>query len=107
MQYFLKTLSGEKQLPSAEDMLADTQDYIEKKKADGFTLKTYHTLGKGRIKLYCDMLASMAGIQAVQPVINKIFLDTFKARQENVITYRSINYHVIDDNSYYKSCLEE
>lgn len=107
VQYFLKILSGEKQLPSTEDMITDTQDYIEKKKADGFTLRNYHTLGQERIKEYYDMIASLAGIPPVQPVIAKIFKENFKARQANIRTYRSINYHIIDDDSFYTSCLEE
>lgn len=101
MQYFLKTLSGEKPLPTAEDMLTDTKNYIENKKADGFTLKNYHALGKGRIKPYCDTIASLAGIPSMKPVITKIFHDNLQARWESLINYRNINYHIVDDETYY------
>lgn len=107
VQYFLKILSGEKQLPSVEDMLTDTEEYIEKRKAEGFTFKNYHTLGIGRIKPYCDMIAALAGIPLMPPVINKMFEHTINARMESIINYRSINYHVIGDDVFYTTHLEE
>lgn len=100
VRFALKFMSGEKKLPSKENMMSETKQDEDDRKSQDFPKKKSHFLGlKSHANYYKD-LAATAEIEAIKPVIPKIFDKTVANLFENFNTYRFYNFTIVDDESF-------
>lgn len=100
VRFALRFMSNEKKLPTKELMLQETLKDEEERKSKGFSKKKSHFLGLEKHAKYYDDLASTADVEAVEPVISKIFNKTVANLFDNFKTYRFFNFKVLDHESF-------
>lgn len=99
VQLFLRTLSGVIKLPDASSMLADTDEDIKQRQADGLQCKHYHMLGR-RLKPYIDSITELGQLQPLPPVMFKIYYRCEEERKNNVTEFRKNVFHIVDNDRY-------
>ncbi|XP_036333059.1 senecionine N-oxygenase-like [Rhagoletis pomonella] len=102
MQYYSRKL----QLPSAEDMLVDTEHDLEERRARGLPRRKAHVVGERQFDYY-DELAALTGIDNVRPVIKKLSKSCGGKFLYDLQNYRKTAFKVIDDHSFVQFKLGE
>uniref|UniRef100_A0A1B6LY57 Flavin-containing monooxygenase n=2 Tax=Graphocephala atropunctata TaxID=36148 RepID=A0A1B6LY57_9HEMI len=105
VRYFLKTLTGEVELPTQEDMFAELAQEIQSKKEQGVPIRKYHEL-KANMKPYMEGLADVAKLEQLPPVVYNIYQVTTSFREKNLKNYRNAVFHIVDNNNFTVTGLE-
>ncbi|XP_046402391.1 flavin-containing monooxygenase FMO GS-OX-like 2 [Ischnura elegans] len=96
-QYYLKTLTGEIELPSQEDMWRESSQ---------------STPGKGHILLhdaewdYYKDLAKSAGLPTLPPVIKRIKNDSMCSLRREISPFKLFKYEVLDGENFKKTAIK-
>nr|XP_022920143.1 flavin-containing monooxygenase FMO GS-OX4-like [Onthophagus taurus] len=98
-RFYMKYLNGEMHLPSLEVMRKEEENEINTKMLKGYRERDFHKMGCFQQEYY-DSLANLAGIKSLPPVIAKVRDCSFKRFYENLMTYRSDRYKIVDDESF-------
>lgn len=102
VQFYLKTLKGEVDLPCREDMLAALENKILQNQEKGVPVRHYHQLGN-KMRPYLEDLANVAQLEHLPPVIYKIYDYTKYLRETRLESYREVLFKRLDDDNYYKT----
>uniref|UniRef100_A0A182IWY2 Flavin-containing monooxygenase n=1 Tax=Anopheles atroparvus TaxID=41427 RepID=A0A182IWY2_ANOAO len=100
-RFCLQFYSGQKPLPSREEMLEEWKRDTSEREARGLTGKLTHMLAGDLQQRYYDELARIAQIESLKPVLAKMHADCITSKNEDV-NFRSYEYHVIDDENFTK-----
>ncbi|VVD00849.1 unnamed protein product, partial [Leptidea sinapis] len=98
-RYTAALVAGDFELPSKEEMLKEWQQRYDYFKENGFSFSRFHFLAEKEDDYYKE-LSQESGIDRVPSVVTKIRLIDTHAKVENLYTYRSYEYKVIDDNTF-------
>ncbi|XP_046666098.1 senecionine N-oxygenase-like [Homalodisca vitripennis] len=99
VRYYLKTLTGEVELPTQEDMFAELEQEMVTKQKKGIPLRKYHEMKIG-MRSYMEGLANIAKFEQFPPVVYKIYDVTAGFRETNLKNYRDAIFHIVDDNNF-------
>ncbi len=105
-RFALAYLSGEKTLPSKDEMMADMQNHINDH------LERHHTNRSSQFfelehRDYFLELRDLTKIEIAPEVISTIYLDNDAMRKGDPTTFRKYRYIVIDDVRYIKKKYED
>lgn len=96
VRWVLSTWTGNKSLPSSEDMIKDDDKWFQERLQQGVPQhKAGHYLGDEQWKLF-DELAKLGGNTPIAPVIEMIYRETAHKRNTSLMNYRKNNYRVLD-----------
>ncbi|XP_066152347.1 senecionine N-oxygenase-like [Euwallacea fornicatus] len=98
-RYYCKYLEGSMSLPSAEEMRRDTQQDLEKRRADGYTNPQLHMMGPYQ-ESYYNGLAQEADTTSIPPVLIKIRDISVQRRSNDLMNFREDQYRILDDNNF-------
>ena len=101
VRFVLAMLTGTLTLPSKDDMnLSIKKDYTERL-ASGMPPRYSHHMGP-RQWGYNDMLAEEAGFKKIPSVVQRLYEAVFVERATKLAEYKTMNYRLIDENSFEK-----
>lgn len=100
-RFCLKFFSGQKTLPTKQEMLDAWQTDQDERKRRGLTGKLTHMLAGDLQQRYYDDLARIAGIEPLKPVLAKMHADCINSKNEDV-NFRNFEYRIIDDENFAK-----
>ncbi|XP_050079524.1 senecionine N-oxygenase-like [Anopheles maculipalpis] len=100
-RFCLKFFSGQKSLPTKQEMLNAWQTDQDERKQRGLTGKLTHMLAGDLQQRYYDDLARIAGIEPLKPVLAKMHADCINSKNEDV-NFRNYEYRIIDDENFTK-----
>ena len=86
--FIASILSGEKTLPSPEEMLSDLQKDREERREKGLPEKYAQMMGEMQWE-YCSTIASLSGQPLDFPIRKGIYSDCSAARRADPLTYRN------------------
>lgn len=100
MRYAISVLTGQTKLPSKEQMKEWIRDDLEYRKKN-LPSKKMHYLGSEQWN-YLKLLATLGNfsVSDVPPVIEKLYSFCHEIRGKNYLTYREINFKIIDENNF-------
>lgn len=99
-RFCMKYFTGERQLPSRDDMLRDMEADIAERRRLGLPRKWMHKLSGDLQSKYYEDLARTAGIEPIPSVIMKLFDECMRRRGEDVKTFREVNYEVVSPEEF-------
>jgi hypothetical protein len=99
-RFVLTFITGRKQLPSKEEMLADRERDISERKQRGLSPNKYHHMGPGVQDKYYAEMSELAEIKPIKPVIAKIFAKGLCNLLHNSQNFRSDVFKVLDDENF-------
>lgn len=91
--------NGTVPMPSAEHMTADLERDTAERLAKGYSKRQLHMMGPVQEKYYAD-LAETAQLKPLKKVITKIHNETHHFYLDELTTFRSKKYHILDDETY-------
>lgn len=100
MRYFCQLLNGSFTLPSKDVMRDHTRWDLEKRLAQGWSMKRAHEFRDPLESEYIEDLAEEAGTTSVPVVVNKLKRETVKNMLEDFMGFREHNFRVIDDETF-------
>ncbi|XP_059053198.1 senecionine N-oxygenase-like isoform X2 [Achroia grisella] len=101
-RYTVALIKGNFTLPSKENMMLDWQHRWNVLRSLGKPLSHIHFLGEKEDEYYAG-LTKESGIDRVPPVIYKIRACDTEAKLENLYTYRSYTYTVLNNESFHRT----
>lgn len=104
-RFALKHLSGEKQLPSEDEMMKDVQNHIDVH-LERHQNNRYSQFLAMEHRDYFLELSNLANIDSPPEVISTMYLDNDAMRKGDPSTFRNYRYIVIDDVRYIKKKYE-
>ncbi|KAM3962444.1 flavin-dependent monooxygenase FMO2 isoform 2-T2 [Aphomia sociella] len=104
-RYTTALIKGNFSLPSHDDMMSEWQKYSDTMQSTGRPPSHIHFLGEKEDDYYAE-LTKESGIERVPPVMFKIRAFDAEAKVENLYTYRSYAYKVLDNETFVRT-LEE
>ena len=105
VQLVLAVLEGSCQLPSKEEMDADTEADFQKRLSEGLPRRHAHTMA-GRQWAYNDEIARMAGCECIQNVVKNLYDAVHEIRAVNLVGYKQKNFELIDGEKCSPACLQ-
>ena len=99
VQLVLAVLDGSCQLPSKEEMDADTEADFQKRLSEGLPKRHAHTMGN-RQWAYNDEIAQMAGCQYIPKVVKNLYDAVHDTRAVNLLGYKKGNFKLIDGENF-------
>ncbi|XP_065077838.1 senecionine N-oxygenase-like [Ochlerotatus camptorhynchus] len=99
-RFCMKYFTGERKLPSRDDMLRDMEADIAERKRRGLPRKWMHKLPGDLQSKYYDDLATTAGIKPIRPALMKLFDECLRRRGESVQFYREDNFEIVSDEEF-------
>lgn len=100
LRFVLTFMTGRKQLPSKEEMLADTEQEIAERKERGLPLKKFHFMGIGVHEKYYEDMSKLAEVTPIKPVLSKIFGKGLCNLLHNSKNFRNDVFKIIDDENF-------
>ncbi|XP_062563498.1 senecionine N-oxygenase-like [Armigeres subalbatus] len=100
-RFCIKFFSGEKQLPSQEEMEADTNAEMEERWSRGMKKRQAHMMGPQEDRYYED-LAHTAEVEPIKPVIKKLHKLCAFRFSEDLVNFRKDKFRIIDNETYVK-----
>lgn len=100
-RFCVKFLSGEKELPSKEEMLRDTKEEMELRWTKGYLKRQAHMMGPEQNKYY-ESLATIADIEPIRTVMTLIHNESSKRFSDDLYNFRKERYRIIDDETFVK-----
>lgn len=101
MQYW----NGDATLPSRDEMLADSEDQLNRRLKLGWPKKKGHSIAGSFQREYFNDLSKTANIENVREIFLRIFEDCHDRRSEDPINYRNDVYTIIDEHHFERSSL--
>lgn len=95
-QYIAAVLSGEKELPSEEEMNADEDKEFQKKLSCGLQEKHAHVLGKWQWD-YDNTVAQLAGVDRLSPVYEDLYKHVHYRRTNFLMEYKSDEFRLTSE----------
>lgn len=105
-RFALQYLSGDKKLPSKEEMLSDMQHHIEVHMSRHQSNRSSQFFELEH-REYFKELSDLMNIESPPEVISTIYLDNDAMRKGDPTTFRKYRYIVIDDIRYLKKKYED
>lgn len=99
VRFCIKFISGQKELPSREEMLTQTKKEMDERWAKGYKRRQAHMMGPEQGNYYED-LARTADIEPIKPVMTKLHNESSKRFNDDLINFRNDIYKIIDDENY-------
>lgn len=99
---FLRTLKGEVVLPGREEMLADTQHEMQRRRALGMKNRQAHMMGPMQGDYYSE-LAALGNLESLPAVLTKLHNESSQRFLEDLVSYREDVYKIIDQDNYIKA----
>uniref|UniRef100_A0A034W0H1 Flavin-containing monooxygenase n=2 Tax=Endopterygota TaxID=33392 RepID=A0A034W0H1_BACDO len=106
MRFVMQYYSGKLQLPSAEDMLADTERDLAERRERGLPRRKAHLVGERQFDYY-DELVALTGIDNIRPVIKKLSKICGGKFLYDLQNYRKTAFKVIDNENFVQFKLGE
>lgn len=97
----MKFISGEKKLPSKDEMLEDMYINMDNHYSKGYKKHKTHYLGPEQ-KEYYNQLAETADIENIPNVMSVMHRDSSLGLLNSPSQFRKYKYTIIDDNSFSK-----
>lgn len=91
--------TDEKKMPSREKMQANTDIEMASRWAKGYTKRQAHMMGPWQEKYYKE-LADAADLTPLRPVITKLHNATCRGFLDELTTFRTKVFKIVDDNNY-------
>ncbi|KAG8225696.1 hypothetical protein J437_LFUL001729 [Ladona fulva] len=98
-RFFLRILDGSLKLPSTEEMDADADEEIERRRKCGLGRRQAHMMGPLQGDYYDD-LAKTAGIQGIPPVMTKLHNESSQRFLDDLVNYRNDVYRILDSENF-------
>lgn len=102
VRFFLSTLYGTTNLPSREEMDADTQADLAWRLEQGMPSRHAHKMGPLQWQYNLE-IHERHGVELLPPVYEKLFSDVRQRRLRDFITFREDNYSIVDSENYVKT----
>ncbi|XP_030375082.1 senecionine N-oxygenase [Scaptodrosophila lebanonensis] len=103
VRFTLKYYTGQRDLPTREEMMEDLEREIGERWNCGFrNKKKAHQMAERQFEYYNE-LARLAGIANIKPVILKMMKDCGKKYIFELDSYRNNRYKIIDDENFIKN----
>lgn len=100
IQWVLSVWLGHKSLPSKENMLQDEDKRYQERLQQGLTPHLAgHFFGSSHGEMI-DQMAHLAGSKPQEPVLKILYDDVQCERNKNLMQYKSINYTILDKNTW-------
>ena len=99
-RFVLTFMTGRKQLPTKDEMMADLEKDIAERRERGFGLKKLHYMGVGVHEKYYAEMARIAEVDPIKPVMTKIFAKGLCSLLHNSQNFRNDIFKVIDDENF-------
>lgn len=106
MRFALKYLSGEKSLPSKQEMLIDQRAETEAHWNQGYPKRKTHLLYPMDRK-YFDQLSQLAGIENAPNILDAIAMDQINDQIERPTEFRKYRFTIVDNKTYTKVRYED
>ena len=100
-QLFVKSLTGEFQLPSQKTMFQDTFEEKQAKTDAGVAARHFHKMGASQWE-YNRSLCSLAHLNEIPNSVEKLYTDLWSHRPYHLTTYKKDSYMLEGPNSYRK-----
>lgn len=101
VRFCMKFLSGERPMPSADAMRADTERDMQQRWQRGYKKRQAHMMGSDQ-NTYYDDLASTAGIENLTPVMTKLHNESSQRFLDDLVNFRKDRFRVLDDETFVK-----
>lgn len=98
-RFCLKYYSGEKTLPTREEMLADMHEQMKQKWMQGYRKSQAHMMGPAQGEYYED-LANTASIAPIKPVMTKLHNESSQRFNDNLLNFRNDVFRIVDDETF-------
>lgn len=99
IRFCLTYMTRRKLLPTRDEMLKETEEDM-KERWKKLPKHKAHFMGIERHVKYYEDLAQAAEIEAIKPVLSKMFNYTIKEMFEHFESFRNLNFKIIDDETF-------
>jgi len=100
VKFCLRFMSGQRKLPTRDEMLADTAKDMQERWSRGLATRKAHIFGQGIQDVYYDDLATTADIEPIKRVILGMYAESRRTREANLSNYRRIKFRILDDERF-------
>jgi dimethylaniline monooxygenase (N-oxide forming) len=100
LRFCLRFMTGDRTLPTREEMLADTEKDMSERWARGVSMRKAHSLGEGVQERYYEDLAITADIEPIKPFVTRMYNETRRNKQKDIATFRNYKFTIIDDENF-------
>ncbi|XP_076056876.1 uncharacterized protein LOC143034552 isoform X2 [Oratosquilla oratoria] len=90
---FCKVICDEIQLPSRDEMEADTKEELENKLDRGILPRHFHKMGEQQW-IYNKELSEIANLRGLTPAVENLYLEIHRYRRKNLMTYKSSSFRI-------------
>ena len=105
-KFFFKYLLKEFELPSTEDMIADSEKDIQERLTQGIPLRHAHKMTFTRMLFDLEeKMAKTAGFEPIKPVVKDLFGQLAVFRQNFTNEYKKWQFRILNDTEYL--CIKE
>lgn len=101
----MKFISGEKKLPSKDEMLEDMYINMESHYEKSHNKHDTHVLGNEQ-KVYYKQLAESANIESIPDILVDLHRDSAFSLYHNPLQFRKYKYIILDDKTFIKKKYE-
>lgn len=105
VRFCLTFMTGRKQYPTRDEMLKDTEKDMNERWNRGLNHRKAHSLGMHIQDQYYTDLASIAQIKPIKPVVIKLYNQSWHDRTNDLETYRSYKFTILNDDNFERSLL--
>ena len=99
-QYFLATLAGDLELPSAIEMREDTLREEERQRSQGKAKRHFHKLGSDQWD-YIKFLEKMVGVEGVPKSVEVLYENVMDIRKLDLMNFKAYSVKERKDGMYY------
>ena len=97
IQLFVKSLTGEFELPSQEVMFQDTIKEKKAKESAGIAERHFHKMGSSQWD-YNRSLCKLANLEEIPLAVEKLYNDVWATRRLNLTSYKRDSYQLCGDS---------
>lgn len=99
-RWIFNVLSGRTSLPTSHNMLEDEKADLESKLSAGISEGYFHRFDEGKQWDYYKMVSDLGDVEPMKHVVKKLYMLVGKERSDNLLTYREVEYRVINDEDF-------
>lgn len=97
----MKILTGELKLPSQNDMIADTEKEMDRRRKKGLKTKQFHMMGGMQGDYYTE-LAVLGNLHPLPQVFANLHNFSSQRQLDDLAKFREDAYKIIDDKTFIK-----
>ncbi|XP_058465155.1 senecionine N-oxygenase-like [Malaya genurostris] len=98
-RFCLKYYSGEKRLPTQQEMITDMNAQMERRWEQGYRKSQAHMMGPAQGEYYKD-LAETAALEPIKPVMTKLHNESSQRFNDDLLNFRRDVFRIVDDQSF-------